>query len=183
MSTFTFQEYLDAIQTPHATKNTWRKIINHFGLKDPAQIAEKILTMSAEDIAEVGKEENETLGLISAKAIVEGLKHPDIQFAIRNYHHFVKIQEAADTSAISPEFKEKIKGKAVCFTGTAPISRDQLADILRECGCKPSSGVSSKTDFLLIEDMNSSSSKAKKARELIESGHHIQIIEYAQIFI
>ena len=64
------------------------------------------------------------------------------------------------------------KGMRICFTGSAKdesgreLSRDHLEDIAKRFGYEPVSGVTKKgCDLLVAADINSMSSKAKKAKE------------------
>ena len=57
-------------------------------------------------------------------------------------------------------------GKTFVLTGKAPKPRSFYEDLITNAGAKVGSTVNSKTDYLVIADVNSTSSKAKKAREL-----------------
>lgn len=57
-------------------------------------------------------------------------------------------------------------GKVFVLTGKAPKPRTYYEDLIVKAGGKVGSACNSKTDFLVIADVNSTSSKAKKAREL-----------------
>jgi len=57
-------------------------------------------------------------------------------------------------------------GKVFVLTGKAPKPRTYYEDLIVKAGGKVGSACNSKTDYLIIADVNSTSSKAKKAREL-----------------
>ena len=57
-------------------------------------------------------------------------------------------------------------GKTFVLTGKAPNPRSFYEDLIINAGAKVGSAVNSKTDYLVIADVNSASSKARKAREL-----------------
>ena len=57
-------------------------------------------------------------------------------------------------------------GKVFVLTGKGPQSRSYYENLIVEAGAKVGKAVNSKTDFLVMADVNSTSSKAKKAREL-----------------
>ena len=57
-------------------------------------------------------------------------------------------------------------GKTFALTGKMPLTRDEYVRKIEQSGGKVVSSVSGKTDFLVIADPNSTSTKAKKARDL-----------------
>ena len=60
-----------------------------------------------------------------------------------------------------------INGKIFCVTGAfAKYKRSQLEQIITDRGGKLTGSVSKKTDYLLTNEADSGSSKAKKAAEL-----------------
>ncbi len=76
--------------------------------------------------------------------------------------------EIKETFVIRKEegFSEKLKGKKFVVTGAATKSRDEIQSIIKKNGGEISSGVSKKTDYLIIgskEDDGFNSSKKKKA--------------------
>lgn len=68
------------------------------------------------------------------------------------------------------------KGK-VCITGSGPKGRKELISDLETMGYEFSSGVTKETDILLCNDINGTSSKLKKARQL-----GIKLISYDEFF-
>ena len=66
------------------------------------------------------------------------------------------------------KWKEKdlneFSGKIFTLTGSAPIKRDDLITILENKGCSVKN-ISKKVNFLVTDDIDSNSSKAKKARK------------------
>lgn len=61
-----------------------------------------------------------------------------------------------------------LEGKTFCVTGRVHIwkNRDELSAAVTAAGGKVTSSISSKTDYLVNNDINSTSSKNKKAKEL-----------------
>lgn len=57
-------------------------------------------------------------------------------------------------------------GKNFVLTGKMPLPRSHYEGVIKKAGGNVQSAVNSKTDFLVIADVNSTSTKAKKAREL-----------------
>ena len=56
--------------------------------------------------------------------------------------------------------------KIFVLTGTMPHSRRYYTDLIKVAGGVTASAVSGKTDYLVIADVNSTSTKAEKARRL-----------------
>lgn len=72
-------------------------------------------------------------------------------------------KETAANATINPEFFE---GKTFVFTGALSKPRSFYENIVETNGGKCSGSVSKKTNWLVTDDPNSGSSKAKKAKEL-----------------
>jgi len=58
------------------------------------------------------------------------------------------------------------KNIVFCFTGKGPLTRDEMEATAIKAGASITKSVNNKTTILVIMDMNSQSTKAKKAREL-----------------
>lgn len=56
--------------------------------------------------------------------------------------------------------------KNFVLTGKMPLPRSHYEEVIKKAGGNVQSAVNSKTDFLVIADVNSTSAKARKAREL-----------------
>jgi len=87
--------------------------------------------------------------------IVKGLVQGLITYKILK-NKGLKFEEKQEDSEFS--------GKVVTLTGTAPIKRNNLIRILESQGCIVKN-ISKKVDFLIVDDVESNSSKAKKARK------------------
>ncbi len=91
----------------------------------------------------------------------------------------------SDIEAIGePSPDHPLFGKSLCFTGTLiSMTRESAAQLAVNVGASAASNVSKKTDFLVVgvTDLrmvkDGSSSKMRKAVELRENGHHIEIID------
>ncbi len=75
-------------------------------------------------------------------------------------------------------------GKAVCFTGKTDTPRAELADMAAEAGMDVKSGVSKKTHFVVVAeddfdiiDEEDMTAKHRRAVQLQEQGHDIEIID------
>ena len=60
---------------------------------------------------------------------------------------------------------KKLDGKVICITGTLSRPRPQLVEMIQNEGGRVSDSVTSKVTHLVIDDLNSTSSKAKEARK------------------
>ena len=78
-------------------------------------------------------------------------------------HIWVKIAEPEKIDTDS-----KIAGKVFVITGSVEhfANRNELKALIESKGGKVTGSVTSKTDYLINNDVNSNSSKNKKAREL-----------------
>lgn len=74
----------------------------------------------------------------------------------------------------------KLADKTICFTGKCNLPRKELQDKAKQAGAKCVSSVSQGTDYLVIADPSSGSSKAQKARKygtsLISEEEFLQMI-------
>jgi DNA ligase (NAD+) len=96
------------------------------------------------------------LGNVRSSSLVEGLKH----------NKGLIDQLLANGITIKEKIMGKLSGKSFCMTGKATMPRAELEQLIVENGGEVKSGVSRGLDFLIIADVNSTSSKAVKARAL-----------------
>jgi len=80
---------------------------------------------------------------------------------------FIVIEDGPGISALENS-GNALEGKTFCVTGRVHIwkNRDELSAAVTAAGGKVTSSVSSKTDYLVNNDINSTSSKNQKAKEL-----------------
>lgn len=76
--------------------------------------------------------------------------------------------EITDDRIVSAGEKGSLEGKTLVITGSLHqfANRDELVRVIESAGGKASGSVSSKTDYLVNNDPNSSSGKNRKAKEL-----------------
>jgi len=115
----------------------------------------KIVKMKASDLEKIESfaEKSATdfiTSLESKKEIIEKLKGYGFKFK----------------SNIAPVIKSEITGLKFCITGTLTMKRNDLQKIVKNYGGIVQSSVSKETDYLITNDIESSSSKFKKAQEL-----------------
>ena len=86
---------------------------------------------------------------------------PDIEYGIQNELKFIKEEKKKVIE------NDSISGKTFCVTGAfKTMKRSEIEKIITDRGGKLSGSVSKKTDYLLTNEADSGSSKAKKAKEL-----------------
>jgi DNA polymerase-3 subunit epsilon len=78
----------------------------------------------------------------------------------------------------------ELYGQSMVFTGTLAIPRNIAADMASRIGCTIASGVTKKTNYLVVGDQDITklagkklSSKHVKAEQLIEKGQDIRILK------
>lgn len=106
-------------------------------------------------------------------SVIDGIGHI-VSTKILTWLHDNKIQQEIDELLpflqfeVSDEFSSLLAGKTFVITGTLIKyeNRNQLISIIEAYGGKVASSVSSKTSYLINNDINSTSSKNKKAKEL-----------------
>ena len=159
--------------------------LDGFGIKKAESIynelREKLITTPDKFLASVGIP---GFGVTIAKLILENIKFVNffetksftfidgIGDVINNniiknmdkiFHNYVLLSiHGMRWKKIDNDFE--LHGKTFTLTGTAPIKRDDLIRILENKGCRVKS-ITRKTDYLVTNDSDSNSSKAKKARE------------------
>ena len=112
---------------------------------------------------------------ITAENVVEGLRtHGDLIARLEDAGVTPRESEAVPASegaaTVGP-----LAGRTFCFTGSIErvdestgkrYTRKQLQDLVKQHGGKSTSTVTKGLDFLVMVDLDSRSSKARKAREL-----------------
>lgn len=83
-----------------------------------------------------------------------------------------------DTVVVIPDCDGYLKTAVFCFTGKSPKSRQEMEAIAIKAGASVTKSVNDRTTILVITDVNSTSSKAKKAR-----ANSIYMISPSQFFM
>jgi len=116
---------------------------------------EKILSLTVEKLSKIdGFAEKSAMNYISSLA----KKVPIIQDLLKEGFKIKQESSAKENVQIS--------GKTFCITGPLSKKRSDIERMIKSLSGKISSTVSNKTSFLVCNDLNSSSSKFKKAIEL-----------------
>jgi len=112
---------------------------------------EKLHAATAEELAVI-----KGMGAIKAKNVVAGLaaRKDEIERLV-----------AAGIVPVLPAAGGGFSGKTFCFTGSLPRPRKEYEDLVVEHGGQLLAGVTKELHFLVMEDANSASTKAEKARK------------------
>jgi DNA ligase (NAD+) len=123
---------------------------------------EKILAASKSDFLKVSG-----FGSIKSECLFFGLKR-NLGMINKLLANGLKIKEKTMATG-------KLNGKIFVITGKMSRPRKELEDIIKQNGGEVSSGVDKKTNYLIIDDTTSMTSKAVKAREF-----HTELLSEAQ---
>lgn len=144
-----------------------------------------LMGLSPHQIEVAGKSQGKTIGESQGGQIYEGLRIPRVQAILKNAHAWLVDPEQkalatqqAQAALKATDLSIDLKGKKVCFTGTAPISRKDLTALLEAHGASVQSAVNKDTEILFITDPDSNSSKAVTARK-----NGTQILAYSELGI
>jgi DNA ligase (NAD+) len=105
---------------------------------------------------------------VIGQKIIEWKKDPSNMSLIEELEAIITLEDKIELKSLN--------GLKVCATGTAPIKRKELIEILEEKGYQWIDSVGKETDILLTDDVDSDSSKMKKAKKL-----GIKIMTYKEI--
>lgn len=158
---------LYALSIPNVGRSMSKSLISTFNSIDNLSTASEDALMGVEDVGEVtAKEIMEFFNNPLNQAELQGLKEAGLNFEA----------EVNNTS------EEKVfEGMTFVVTGTLQEKRSFYQTIIESLGGKVSGSVSKKTNVVLIGD--DAGSKEKKARELIEKGEPILILEGHEEFV
>ncbi len=143
--------FLSGLGIAGGGKTRWKKVTEQYGTLD------RILKLSADNLAEM-----DGFAEKSAETLVDGLhnKQPWIEELL---NVGVTPPEAATATSATGG---PLIGKVIVITGTLSQPRREIENRIEAAGGKTAKAVSKNTFALVCNDANSSSSKAKKAREL-----------------
>ena len=128
---------------------SWEKFLNHFPDLD------KVLAAKAEDIEIIeGFAEKTALQVATQLSEKRALINSLIRVGVEPYH---EVREAGSSG---------LDGLQFVITGKLSRPRNELAALIKDAGGKVASAVSKNTHAVITEDVGSTSSKMKKAREL-----------------
>lgn len=148
-----FNKIIEFLGIKEVGKITSEKIANHFNTINDLYITDNLLKV-------------DDIGDVIADNIIEYIKNNTDYIKQINDFFIVK----AETKS-----SNKLENKNFVVTGSATKSRDFIEKLIKSNGGKVSSGVSSKTDILIIGSLESdsfNSTKKKKAIELNKEIHN-----------
>lgn len=139
--------------------------INHVGLSNAKLLVkayhanlENIMQASVEELVEV-----EGFGEVIAKSLYDYFHYEAHQEEIKHLLSFIHF-----TDVITQEKEQILEGQVFVITGSLEHfeNRNVLKDVIEQLGGKVTGSVSAKTTYLINNDVESSSSKNKKAKSL-----------------
>ncbi|MBR1736858.1 MAG: NAD-dependent DNA ligase LigA, partial [Firmicutes bacterium] len=139
--------------------------INHVGVRNAKLLVkkygsdiEKIMSADEEELAQI-----EGFGEIIARSVERYFSHEDNIKRIEKALGYLNIEKAEEESG-----EKTLENKTFVITGDVYKfkNRKELQKKIEELGGKATGSVSGKTDYLINNDVNSTSSKNKKAKEL-----------------
>ena len=141
-------QFLSGLGIKGVGATSWELLLNSY------PTLEELQKLSVEQICDI-----KGFALKTAEVIVCGLK-------VKN-HDIQKLLKLGICPHWDPHKKsDKFSHKTFVITGTFSTPRKKIIQAIEDAGGKVQSAVSSNTSVLLIADVQSNSSKAKKAREL-----------------
>lgn len=150
-------QFLFALGIPLVGKKTAKDLAKTYKTLD------KFLLTSYQSLIEI-----DDINSVTANSIIEWLedkKHKGMIQELQNYIHIKEEQQSSN----------KLAGKSFVITGTLEHPRDYYVKLIEERGGKSVGSVSKKTYAVLIGE--NAGSKEKKARELIEKGIDILLLD------
>lgn len=162
-----YQQIIDAVEASRETELS--RVLYSLGIPNIGRAASRLICaqypktdmlekLTAEELVEI-----DGIGEVLAKDYVDYFSK---EKNLNEYHNLlseltIKAPEAAPADSA-------IAGKTFVITGAVHIwkNRNELKDFIEAKGAKVASAVSSKTDYLINNDITSNSGKNKKAKEL-----------------
>lgn len=144
----TKQKLLTSFGIPSLNKSTAEKIILYMNNNNMKNF-EEVFNLTKDDLLSI-----EGIGEINSQKIIDGL------LVINELYNNLKNN---GVYFCFEEVKQKSDGKKYCFTGTGPIGRKELIELLNKNGHYFVDVT--KADFLVCEDINGTSTKLQKARQ------------------
>jgi DNA ligase (NAD+) len=146
----TFGEFVGGLNIPNFSDKT-AELLEENGL----DTFQKILQKSEDDLSSI-----HGIGMITARAIREGIsKKINVINQLETMGIKIKIKEKKMVNIENP-----FAGKKVVFTGALNIKRAEAQKMVIDVGGECPSSLSKDTDYLVIADSDSTSSKATKAK-------------------
>jgi DNA ligase (NAD+) len=157
----TLARLIFALGIRHVGESTAKDLARHFGTIDALVEADLNSLMAVEGI-----------GPKVAESVKKALSN---QVLVKEIEALQKLGVTYEvlTKTLAPKSSQTLAGKKFVITGTLPLGRDEVKDLIEAHGGEASGSVSKKTDFVLAGD--EAGSKLKKAEEL-----GVAIIDWTQ---
>ena len=167
------KKIIDAIHSKMDNNVYDYEVFAGIGMKDIGKTIGKII-FKQYDLGDFVDLLNDEERLISELSLLEGVGPITVQTIIDKlnpdepmYNEFIQLNGYVGPKIYKNEFKEDSKVYTFCVTGSLKNrKRDDLKVALEKRGHKVSGSVSSKTNYLVNNDVESGSSKNKKAKQL-----------------
>ena len=149
----TLPKFLYGLGIANVGLSNAKLICRHFG-----DDLDAIRTAQAEDFTVI-----DGIGPIIGESVSQYFLLENNRQTVDGLLEYVEIQKQEE-----PDTEKKLEGKTFVITGSLNHyeNRKQLQEQIEALGGKATGSVTKKTDYLINNDRNSSSSKNKKAREL-----------------
>lgn len=164
-------EAIEASKSQPFEKVLYAVGIRHVGSETATLLAQRFLSLDA--LRQASEEEIHAIhgvGAEIARSVQEFFEDPAAQVLLDSLEK-AGVQLAVDASIAEASAGTALAGLTFVITGTHPVPREELADLVRKQGGKITGSVSKKTDVLLAGEK--AGSKLAKAQELgIEIWNH-----------
>ena len=142
------EEFIGSFGIPNVSSETAKAILSVFSFEDlPTLDVEKLTSVNG-------------IGDVMAKNFVSYIKE--------NWNEMKSLHDKVEIKEKKEQTSNVLEGKTFMITGKLNnfSNRKELVAMIESCGGKVGSSVNVNTDYLINNDINSSSSKNKKAKEL-----------------
>ncbi len=141
--------FIYALGIRHVGEQTARTLASHF------RSLENFVAATPEELVTVPD-----VGPTMAESIADTLMQKTLK---KEIHDLIKLGIEFEASTAQPK-SEALKGLNIVITGSLPVERDQIKEMILSAGGKSSSSVSKNTDYVLAGE--AAGSKLEKAQEL-----------------
>lgn len=149
-----FEKFIKACCIEGIGSNVGRVLAKEFGT-----VESLICLLEDKNNAKNRLQQLEGIGPVTAGTLVSD----DFRYAVLELRSFIKPNKYKQQT---DKTTGKFAGKTFALTGKMEHPRSYYVDLIEKFGGKESKTITSKTDYLIIADINSQSAKAKKARQL-----------------
>ena len=162
-----YEQIIEAVEASRQTELS--RVLYSLGIPNIGRAASRLICErypSPEQLEALTAEELTEIDGIGEVLAGDYIAHFKNEYALKEYHDLLKELTIKEPDPVRAD--SGISGKIFVITGAVHIwsNRNELKDFIEANGGKVSSAVSSKTDYLINNDVTSGSGKNKKAKEL-----------------